>query len=157
VDDKLTMAHSIEARVPLLDNEVVDFVTSLPPEMKFDGTQTKIVLRKALRGILPDEVIDRRKQGFTPPEATWMRTHSRAWIERVLLSNRFLERGLFDRRGIERVIADHMSGAANHRFLLWSLLCIEWVHRLFLDGEGLRDTVVHVARTPVEPHVSPLA
>jgi asparagine synthase (glutamine-hydrolysing) len=154
VDDKLTMAHSIEARVPLLDNEVVDFVTSLPPEMKFDGRQTKIVLRQALRGILPDEVIDRRKQGFTPPEATWMRTHSRKWIEGMLLSNRFLERGLFERRTVERIMADHMSGAVNHRFLLWSLLCIEWVHRLFLDGEEVREPMTHVAPTVEATQVS---
>jgi asparagine synthase (glutamine-hydrolysing) len=153
VDDKLTMAHSIEGRVPLLDNEVVDFVTALPSEMKFDGTQTKIVLRKALRGILPDKVINRRKQGFTPPEATWMRTSSRAWIESVLLSNRSLERGLFERHTVERIIADHMSGEANHRFLLWSLLCIEWAHRLFFEGDDHRATVMHTARAQMAAHV----
>src|SRR5215813_3188703 len=153
VDDKLTMAHSVEGRVPLLDNELVDFVTSLPPEMKFDGRQTKIVLRNALRGILSDEVIDRRKQGFTPPEATWMRTSSRAWIESVLLSNRSLERGLFERRTVERIIADHMNGDANHRFLLWSLLCIEWLHRLFFEGDDHRASMIDTARAQMAAHV----
>jgi len=153
VDDKLTMAHSLEGRVPLLDNELVDFVTSLPPQMKFDGRQTKIVLREALRGILPDKVIDRRKQGFTPPEATWMRSSSRAWIESVLLSKRSLERGLFKPRTVERIIADHMNGDANHRFLLWALLCIEWLHRLFFEDVDHRSNMIDAARIQITAHV----
>jgi asparagine synthase (glutamine-hydrolysing) len=87
-----------------------------------------------LRGILPDEVIDRRKQGFTPPESTWMRVNSRRWIESVLLSDQSLERGLFKPDAVRRIVSEHMDGTDNHRFLLWSLLSLEFTQRSFLDG-----------------------
>ncbi len=150
VDDKLTMAHSIESRVPLLDNEVVEFVNHLPAEWKYDGAGTKIILREALRGILPDEVIDRRKQGFTPPESTWMRVNSRRWIESVLLSDQSLERGLFKPDAVRRIVGEHMDGTSNHRFLLWSLLSLEFTQRSFLDGAAPMRPAHHMGPLPAE-------
>lgn len=144
VDDKLTMAHSIESRVPLLDNEVVEFVNHLPAQWKYDGVGTKIILREALRGILPDEVIDRRKQGFTPPESTWMRVNSRRWIESVLLSGRSLDRGLFKPDTVRRIVGEHMNGSHNHRFLLWSMLSLELTQRSFIDGVTPMRPVHHI-------------
>lgn len=135
VEDRLNMAFSVEARVPLLDNELVDLLETMPAGMKYDGAQTKIVLREALRGILPDDVLTRRKQGFTPPDETWMRTVSRPYIERILLSPQNLDRGLFRPEAIRSILQAHFDGRANHRFLIWSLLCIEWMQRLFVDGE----------------------
>jgi asparagine synthase (glutamine-hydrolysing) len=135
VEDRLNMAFSVEARVPLLDNELVDLLETMPADMKYNGAQTKIVLREALRGILPDEVLTRRKQGFTPPDETWMRTVSRPYIERILLSDQSLDRGLFRPESIRDILQAHFDGRDNHRFLIWSLLCIEWMQRLFVDGE----------------------
>ena len=77
VEDKLTMAHSVESRVPLLDNEMIDCALKLPAKLKFDKGQSKVAFRKALDGILPKSHIERRKQGFTPPDATWFRGPSR--------------------------------------------------------------------------------
>lgn len=150
VDDKLTMAHSIESRVPLLDNEVVEFVNHLPAQWKYDGAGTKIILREALRGILPDEVIDRRKQGFTPPESTWMRVNSRRWIESVLLSDQSLERGLFKPDAVRRIVSEHMDGTDNHRFLLWSLLSLEFTQRSFLDGAQPVRPATRIGDVPAE-------
>lgn len=140
VDDKLNMASSVEARVPLLDNEVVDLCLRMPSKHKFDGHVAKKALKEAVRGILPAATIDRRKQGFTPPDDYWMRTHSRRYMERMLLCDRFLDRDWFQPEAVRRSVTEHMSGKRNHRFFLWALLCFDLVNRLFLEGETL-DTI----------------
>jgi len=136
VEDRLTMAHGVEARVPLLDNDVVDLLLELPATMKFDGNETKIVLKQAVAGLVPADVLTRRKQGFTPPEATWMRRHSGNAIQDLLLHDRSLDRGWFEPAGVRDILDEHMSGLADHRFLIWSLMMFEWTNRLFIDGDG---------------------
>ena len=137
VEDRLSMAHSLESRVPFLDNEMVDFCLRLPAESKLqfiDGQPVaKWILKEAMRGILPDEVIHRRKQGFTPPEASWFRTQSRPFVEEVLLGQQSLERGWFEPPVLRSILNEHFEGKQNHRFLIWSLLCFEWWQRLMLD------------------------
>jgi asparagine synthase (glutamine-hydrolysing) len=133
LDDKLNMAHSIEARVPLLDNEVLALAARIPAAMKYDGANTKIVLKEALRGILRDAVINRRKQGFTPPDASSMRGVNREWVEGVIHSERFAEMGLFKPDGVEQLWQEHASGGQNHRFLLWALLCLHGAQELYID------------------------
>jgi len=133
VDDKLNMAHSVEARVPFLDNEIIDLAQTIPSSMKYDGITAKIVLKKALRGILPDAVIDRRKQGFTPPEAYNMRNVNREWIEETLYSQHFQNMGLIKKEAAGRIVQEHMNGTHNHRFLLWSLLCLHGVQKLYIE------------------------
>jgi asparagine synthase (glutamine-hydrolysing) len=133
VEDKLNMAFSLESRVPFLDNDVVDLVLKMPAHMKYDGVTPKLVLKKALRGILDDEILYRRKQGFTPPDAHWFRTFSRPFIENILLSEKFSDRGWFEHEAIKSILKQHFNGAKNHRFLIWSLLCFEMLHRQFLD------------------------
>lgn len=135
VDDKLTMAHSIESRVPLLDNNVVDVCLRTPSNFKFDGKNTKIVLKEAVRGLLPDEVINRRKQGFTPPDDHWFRTSNRSWIESRLLSEEFLDRQWLTRAGVKHILEDHYSGKRSARFAIWSLLCVDAAYRQFIDGK----------------------
>ena len=137
VEDKLTMAHSIESRVPLLDNEMIDCALRLPAELKFDAGQSKVAFRQALQGILPKAHINRRKQGFTPPDATWFRGPSRHYIESLLDSEQFIQRGYFRAEGIKEILGAHFSGRADHRFLIWSMMSFEWMHRLFLDRTEL--------------------
>ena len=136
VDDKLNMAHSVESRVPLLDNAVVDLMATIPARYKYAGGQTKIVLKKALEGILPDEVINRRKQGFTPPDRTWYRGPSLEFIKSLILSERFQERGWFKPGAVAALLDEHLSGQHNHRFLIWSLMMFETVNRQFIDRDG---------------------
>ena len=135
VEDRLNMAYSVEARVPLLDNDIIDLIETVPAEFKYDGQRTKIVLKEALRGLLRNEVLNRRKQGFTPPEKTWIRTVSRPQIEAILLDPRSLDRQLFRPEAIRKILAAHFEGYKDNRFLIWSLLCVEWMQRLFMDGD----------------------
>ena len=137
VDDKLNMAHSVEGRVPFLDNDLVDYVARIPAGMKLGGGESKIVLRRAMSGLLPDATIYRRKQGFTPPDHSWYKRRAMGYIRELILSPRALERGYFEPRYLEKILDDHASDRANNRFLIWSLMCFEWWNRLFVDREAL--------------------
>jgi asparagine synthase (glutamine-hydrolysing) len=137
VDDKLAMAHSVEGRVPFLDNELVDTVARIPSEFKLKGSQSKIVLKQAMRGLLPDETLHRRKQGFTPPDASWYKQSAISYIRDLILSPRAAGRGYFQPSYIEKILDDHLNDRRDNRFLIWSLMCFEWWNRLFVDREPL--------------------
>jgi asparagine synthase (glutamine-hydrolysing) len=137
VDDKLSMAHSVEARVPFLDNDLVDYVARIPAEFKLQPHRSKIVLREAMRGLLPDETIDRRKQGFTPPDQTWYKGRNQVYVRDLILGDRAKGRGYFRPQALEQILEEHLSDKRNHRFLIWSLMCFEWWNRLFVDREAL--------------------
>jgi len=135
VEDKLSMAHSLESRVPFLDNDLVDFVSAMPSGYKLRDGVGKDVLRKAMRGLIPDHILNARKQGFAPPEDAWFRGAALPYLKETLLGARALQRGLFQPDAVRRVLDEHAAGARNHKKLLWSLLCLEWWQRIFLDGE----------------------
>jgi asparagine synthase (glutamine-hydrolysing) len=143
VEDRLSMAHSVESRVPFLDNALVDFCMQLPIAFKLHSPPghapptSKWILRQALKGIVPDAFLTRPKQGFTPPGASWDRGPNRAYIEQILLSPHTLERGLFQPDALRRILEAHFQGQRNHRQLIWSLLCLEWWQRLFIDASIL--------------------
>jgi asparagine synthase (glutamine-hydrolysing) len=139
VDDKLSMAHSVEARVPFLDNELVNYVTRIPADFKMRPHESKVVLREAMRGLLPDETIFRRKQGFTPPDQTWYKGESLAYIRDLILGPRAIERGYFRSSALRQVLDDHLQDRSNNRFLIWSLMCFEWWNRLFVDHDALTE------------------
>jgi asparagine synthase (glutamine-hydrolysing) len=148
IEDKLSMAHSLESRVPLLDHEIVDFVTKIPtrylvnyrrdenPEAD-DNLAGKYVFRKAMEGVLPASILRKRKQGFSAPEQSWYQGPLMNYITAILLDRRTLARGFFQEGAIRRVLDQHLSGKVNHRLLIWSLLSFEFWNRLFLDGQGL--------------------
>ncbi|MBW2307188.1 MAG: asparagine synthase (glutamine-hydrolyzing) [Deltaproteobacteria bacterium] len=149
VDDKLSMAHSVESRVPFTDNALIDFSLRVPPWWKMrdngEGADFKILLKEAMRPLLPEETLVRKKQGFTPPDRSWfLLPDTWSYLRGMLLSKRATERGYFKRSGIERILEEHASGKRNHRFLIWSLVCFEWWNRLFVDGE----TATNVESTP---------
>jgi asparagine synthase (glutamine-hydrolysing) len=133
VEDKLSMAHSLEARVPFLDNELVDLCLTIPASVKLDGGVSKDLLRKAMRGRLPESVLSRGKTGFVPPQGTWFQQSS--YVDEILLSERALSRSVFRQGFVERLLEEHRSGTRNRRLVLWTLLCIEWWHRIFVEGE----------------------
>lgn len=141
VEDKLGMSASLEERVPLLDHDLVDFSLRLPSEWKFRNGQGKYMIRNVMRAFVPEEIANGRKVGFTPPDATWYRGALREEIKTLLLDRRTLERDIFQPAGIERILEEHFSGKANHRFLIWSLMIFEWWNRLFLDGDSLPSVV----------------
>ena len=129
--DRMSMAHSIEARVPLLDHKLVEFAARIPPELKLSGGTTKHLFKQAMRGILPDETIDRRKQGFAIPLGRWFRGQLRPFVSDLLLSNRCRARGIFDPAAVEKRIA---RGDAGLGLDLWTLISFELWCRTFLDA-----------------------
>jgi asparagine synthase (glutamine-hydrolysing) len=135
LEDKLSMAHSLESRVPFLDHELVDFVLTIPAEVKLEGARSKDLFRRAMTGRLPDNVVSRKKTGFTPPQAAWFQSSQAAYVEDVLLSERACDRGVFEVEFVKDVLEEHRGGERDRRLLLWTLLCLEWWHRIFLDGE----------------------
>jgi asparagine synthase (glutamine-hydrolysing) len=132
--DIATMAHSLEARSPLLDQRVMEFAASLPPSYKLRRGTSKAVLKAAFRGTLPDEVIDRPKKGFAVPLRSWFRNELRDMPREVLLDQRARERGWFREEAVERLIAEHQDGRADHSHRLWSLLQLEVWHREVVDS-----------------------
>jgi asparagine synthase (glutamine-hydrolysing) len=135
VEDKLSMAHGLEDRVPFLDNEMADIARRIPSSLKHSQGVGKRVLREAMRDLLPAEITAKRKQGFSPPDGSWYRGPTMDYIREILLDPRSLERGYFEPYSVVRILEEHLHGKVNHRLLIWSLLCFEWWNRLFIDGE----------------------
>lgn len=137
--DALSMAHGIESRMPFLDHRLVEFVWRLPSQFKVHRGSGKFLHRDAMRGIVPDYILDQKiKLGFTTPIAQQFKQPSRngAGPVDVLLDERSLSRGLFDRNGLQRVLADHRSGRRDHGNLLYRLLSVELWFRRFIDQAG---------------------
>jgi len=143
--DQMSMAASIESRVPYLDHEFVEYVAALPPDLKLRGLRTKAVLREALKGQIPREILARRKMGFPVPLGRWFRDPSSSLVREVVLGPRAMRRGLFDRPAVQRLAAEHRSGADDHADRLWLLLNLEIWLRVFIDGED-PDEVMSAAR-----------
>jgi asparagine synthase (glutamine-hydrolysing) len=137
VDDKLSMAHSVEARVPFLDNDFVDYARRVPAGLRMDGELGKLILRRAMAGLLPEAVLARRKQGFTPPDRTWYKGSSLPYVRELVLGRRALARGYFEPAALEEILSEHLTDRLDHRFLIWSLMCFEWWNRLYVDRERL--------------------
>ena len=148
VDDKLSMAHGVENRVPFLDNDLVDFATRCPAHLKVrfatgdlthtraefevdassHGTGNKIgkwILREAARDFLPANVVDAKKQGFSAPDSSWFRGESMSFVERRLLRADSRISEIFDRSIVRDLVSSHLSGRQNRRLLIWSLLSLE--------------------------------
>jgi asparagine synthase (glutamine-hydrolysing) len=157
VDDKISMAHGLEARVPFLDNALVDVARRIPSRLKHADPMGKRILRRAMEGLLPPHILDKRKQGFSPPDQSWYRGPTMDYIQEILLDERALSRGHFNPDYVRRMLSEHISGRVNHRLLIWSLLSFEWWNRLFIDGEaparhgawhGSNSAVPHTPTTP---------
>jgi asparagine synthase (glutamine-hydrolysing) len=131
--DKMTMANSLELRVPFLDHKLLEFAASLPSSFKVRRFTTKYLAKRALKGRLPKEILQRRKVGFPVPDDAWLRTELDPWVNEVLLDRRTLNRGYFERNCIERIIAENKrSGGALSKEIL-SLVTLELWHRAFLE------------------------
>ncbi len=134
--DQMSMAASIESRVPFLDHELVEFATRLPESMKLRGWTTKYALRRAMRGVLPKRILTRKKMGFPTPVGAWFRGRFRSVLEETVLSERALERGVFNPSYVRELVARHTAGE-NHTERLWMLVNFEIWQRRFFDGEKL--------------------
>lgn len=120
--DKATMAHGIEVRVPMLDQTLLDYVLGLPANLKVRWGQKKWILRRALRGTVPDAILDGPKTGFGVPYEYWLRKPLNAYLRSVLLDGRIAKSGLFEPLQLQRCLTEHSSGQRDHGFLLWKAL-----------------------------------
>jgi asparagine synthase (glutamine-hydrolysing) len=140
--DRMSMAHSLESRVPLLDVDVVSLASALPADMKILGRERKRVFRQVAARILPPSALARRKQGFAVPVGAWFRGELRELCSDVLQSSRARQRGYFNPRFVDRLIDDHLSGQRAHNSRLWQLLVFELWHRQYLDRAPVAEQAV---------------
>jgi asparagine synthase (glutamine-hydrolysing) len=133
--DRMSMAASIESRVPFLDHELVEHVVALPERFKVRGWTTKAVLREAFKGRVPREILQRRKMGFPVPFGRWLRGPLRPLLDSLVVSPRALDRGLFAPDLLRHLVREHRAGIANHGDRLWLVANLEIWQRIFLEGE----------------------
>lgn len=132
--DKLTMANSLEARVPLLDHKLVEFAAQLPEHFKLRGRQRKYLLKRVAERLIPAEIIHRKKQGFPIPIERWLRSEARPMMRDLLSTETLKKRGLFNSDFVSSLISQHESGYADHSTELWGLMGVEmWMQR-FVDS-----------------------
>jgi asparagine synthase (glutamine-hydrolysing) len=135
--DQMSMATSIESRVPFLDHKLVEFTCSLPERLKLRGGTTKYILREAMKGVLPEQILSRSKMGFPVPIGAWFRGAYRSVIDEYVLSERAMSRGIFNPEFVRSIVNRHQSGNENHDERLWALVNFEIWQRQFFDGESL--------------------
>jgi asparagine synthase (glutamine-hydrolysing) len=159
VEDKLSMAHSLETRVPFMDNDLTSFAMQIPPRFKLNNLRDrvwvdedevgkvkryralptadgKIILRRAMSRLIPEDVTRRAKQGFSAPDASWFRGESITYVRQLLMDPRARLYQYLNPVYVRERLEEHMSGQVNRRLFIWSLLSFEWWLRDFLDGDG---------------------
>ena len=133
--DQMSMAASLESRVPFLDHKLIEFSARLPVRMKIRrGRTTKYVLRRSMKGLLPEEILTRPKMGFPVPVGAWFRGAYRSIVDEYVLGERARERGIFDEQFVRRLVNGHQAGE-KHDERLWALVNFEIWMRRFIDGE----------------------
>jgi asparagine synthase (glutamine-hydrolysing) len=136
--DQMSMSTSIESRVPFLDHKLVEFAARLPDRLKLNGFTTKRILREAIRGLLPDSILTRKKMGFPVPFSGWMRGPWHGAVRDVLLDRKARERGVINPAAVTALLDAHRDGRRNAGDAIWALLNLELWYRTFIDGEGIQ-------------------
>ena len=134
--DQMSMATSIESRVPFLDHKLVELTCSLPERLKLRGGTTKYILRESMKGVLPEAILSRSKMGFPVPIASWFRGAYSSIIDEYVLSERATARGIFNADVVKDIVRRHQVGGENHDERLWALVNFEIWQRQFFDGEA---------------------
>jgi asparagine synthase (glutamine-hydrolysing) len=138
--DRMSMAHSIESRVPLLDNEVIAFAAALPASLKIKHGRRKHVLKEVAARLLPKAILDRPKQGFGVPLGTWFRGDMRELFADTLLSASSLQRGYFQSFFTRQLVDEHLAGKRDHTLRLWQLVVFEKWLQQYVDGSPASDS-----------------
>ncbi|HEV8702644.1 MAG TPA: asparagine synthase (glutamine-hydrolyzing) [Candidatus Polarisedimenticolia bacterium] len=150
--DRMSMAHGLETRVPLLDHRLVEFAATIPADLRLRDGVTKHILKRAMRGLLPDSIIDRPKQGFAVPLGRWFRGRLDGFVRDLLLSTRSRSRGILSETYVERLIERHGAGRPLD-LQLWTLISFELWCRTFLDSRTPRFEATSAApRVAAAPH-----
>jgi asparagine synthase (glutamine-hydrolysing) len=133
--DQMSMAASVESRVPFLDHKLVEFTSSLPEKLKLHRATTKYVLRQSMKGVLPEQILTRPKMGFPVPIGAWFRGPYAKVLDEYVLSSRAQDRGIFNQEYARKLVGQHQRGEVNHSERLWCLVNLEMWLRRFIDGE----------------------
>lgn len=131
--DRMSMAASLEARVPLLDHRIVEFALNLPPHLKLNGNETKAILRRVVEPRLPEAILKKPKEGFSIPLKHWLRAELRPLLSDLLSPDTVRRRGYFNPHTVSKWVNQHMAREANHSHRLWALMVFELWHRQVLD------------------------
>ncbi len=137
--DKLSMATGVEVRVPFLDQDLVQLVSTMPTHLKMKGTETKYLLKKVAERHLPKDIIYRSKTGFGGPVRHWIRNEMRGMVAERLSESRLKEMGIFNTRNVLALIQNNLTGKVDASYTIWSLLAMESWMRQFLEGNAIRD------------------
>lgn len=136
IADRMSMAHGLESRVPLVDRDVLEFSATLPPTYKIQKGKLKYILREIAGKHYSREYLYRTKQGFGFPMARWFRGELRAFISQTMEQSEVVKAGIFDGEFVNRIISEHGSGRVDHNFRIWMILNIEVWYRMFILGHG---------------------
>ena len=134
--DRMSMAHSLELRVPFVDQRVAEVAATIPLAEQVRGT-TKGLFREAMAPFLPSAVVGRAKLGLNLPIAPWFREGLRGWLEELLAPEHLEQRGIFQPDAVGHLVREHTAGFRDHSLFLWSLVVLELWHRAYLDGDNL--------------------
>lgn len=148
--DQMSMATSVESRVPFLDHKLVEFTSALPERLKLRGWTTKYVLRQSMKGVLPPEILSRPKMGFPVPIGSWFRGEFSSFIDEYILSERALARGIFEPEFVHSLVKRHQASGEDHSERLWALANFEIWQRQFFDGEMAKQPEIELEETLVK-------
>ena len=137
--DKMSMAVSLECRVPLLDQRLVELAARIPGKLKLRGGELKYLMKRALAGVLPEEILHREKRGFGAPMGAWLRAELAPMLHDLLSRESVTRRGLLDPEAVERTIREHEQQKADRTDHLLGLINLEIWCRLYLDGRSAGD------------------
>jgi len=136
--DKMSMLNSLEVRVPLLDYRMVELSAMIPSKFKVNNFDKKYIFKKSLKGIIPDKVLERKKQGFGIPIENWFKNDLKSYAQDILLSERCIQRNYFKRDYVKNLFEKHSKGERNYGNHIWELLCFELWNRIYIDGEKVK-------------------
>jgi len=139
--DQMSMAASIESRVPFLDHELVEFTASIPARYDTKGLSGKFILKSAVEDLLPHDIVYRQKMGFPTPWAFWLAGPQLDTLEQMLLEPRTRNRGYFKTGAVRKLFADHRAGRRDHGNRIWRLLNLELWERVCIEGEPIPEGV----------------
>ena len=140
--DKMTMANSLEARVPFLNYELVELLASIPSEIKLGNGVSKYLLRKAMADVLPPEIQQREKQGFELPLEQWFRNELKPLVDQELSYEAIERTGYLDHHRIAEMLKRHQRGEENYKYEIFSLLCFQLWHKIFIQGENWENLII---------------
>jgi len=131
--DRMSMAPSLEARVPFLDHKVMEFAATIPGSLKLKGLTTKYILKKAVAGLLPEQILTRGKEGFSIPIKNWIMQELRPLLLDTLSESQIKKRGYFRSEYVRQLVREHLDGKENHSHRLWALMVFEIWHQMYID------------------------